>query len=81
MYAARKGWPLERVSIGLTLVPAPKGGDEPAQIAVQLDLRGQLDGAQRERLLQVANACPTHRILTRATQIATSLTPESAERQ
>jgi putative redox protein len=36
-------------------------------------LGGPLDAAQRERLQQVANACPIHKVLTGEIRIATSL--------
>ena len=36
-------------------------------------LHGELSDEQRERLLQVANACPVHKILTRPIAIDTGL--------
>jgi len=59
MYAQRKGWPLERVSTKLTLDTGPEG----PTIDRQIVLEGELSGEQRERLLQIANACPVHRLL------------------
>lgn len=72
MYAARKGWPLERVSVQLRFNPNGKpvsGSDLERRIA----LSGALDADQRERLLQIANACPVHRILTGHIRIDTAL--------
>ncbi len=72
MFAARKQWPLEGVDVQLSLNPAgkPAAGND---IVRQVVLHGPLDDAQRERLLQVANACPVHKLLTGEIRIETSL--------
>lgn len=72
MYAARKQWPLEAVDVELHFNPdgKPASGTE---LRRRIVLRGPLDEIQRERLLQVANACPIHRALTSEIRIATSL--------
>jgi len=72
MYAARKQWPLEGVDVQLSLNPAgkPAAGNDIVRAIV---LHGPLDDAQRERLLQVANACPVHKLLSGEIRIATTL--------
>ena len=40
---------------------------------IKITLNGTLDAAQRERLLQIANACPIHKILTGEVRIASQL--------
>ena len=63
MYADRKRWPLSGVSVELQLNPdgAPaRGGSE---IRRRITLHGDLTAEQRERLLQVANACPVAKTL------------------
>ena len=42
-------------------------------ITRRVSLRGPLDAEQRARLLQIANACPVHRILTGAVEVPTEL--------
>ena len=72
MYAARKGWKLEGIDVELAFNPdgkPPAGSDIRRTIALQ----GALDEAQRERLLQVANACPIHKVLSGEIRIATGL--------
>ena len=73
MYAARKAWPLERVEVQLRHNPNGKPADGATEISRQVTLVGKLDAAQRERLLQIANACPVHKILTGGIRIATGL--------
>ena len=77
MYAQRKQWPLERVQVELQFNP----GGKPAagtDIARAITLQGPLSGEQRERLLQIANACPIHKVLTGEVRIATRLEDDAA---
>ena len=63
MYATRKGWALADVTVELHLNPdgAPPGGG--SEIRRRITLHGDLTAEQRERLLQVANACPVAKTL------------------
>jgi putative redox protein len=47
------------------------------RITRSLALTGDLDDAQRERLLQIADRCPVHRTLENDLQIVTSVYPEN----
>ena len=65
VYATRKGIPLEGVELSLGREPAPVG--EPTgreRITVELKLLGPLDGAQKSRLLEIAQKCPVYKTLT-----------------
>jgi putative redox protein len=69
MYAQRKGWPLEDVRVSLSI--EKNGGS--STIDRQIVLEGDLSDEQRERLLQIANACPVHNLLANATPVRTGL--------
>jgi putative redox protein len=71
MYAKRKEWPLEGVHVALAIESTPSG----AVIDRQIVLTGVLSEEQRERLLQIANACPVHKILSGSIVIRSGLTP------
>jgi putative redox protein len=81
MYANRKGWPLERVRV--TLRHSHIHAEDCAEcettsgwidhIDRDIELAGNLDDTQRERLLHIANRCPVHQTLTSAVHISTSL--------
>jgi len=73
MYANRKGWPLAGITVELQLNPngAPAAGG--AEIRRRITLQGDLSPAQRERLLQVANACPVGKTLSGTIHTTTSL--------
>ena len=77
MYAQRKAWPLDGVDVQLTLNPLGKPADGSTEVRRVVTLRGALDNEQRERLLQIANACPVHKILSGGIHIATDLVPAS----
>ncbi|CAH2916563.1 MAG: Predicted redox protein, regulator of disulfide bond formation [uncultured Paraburkholderia sp.] len=70
MYAQRKGWPLDEVHVTLNI----ETGKEGSTIDRKITLHGELSDEQRERLLQIANACPVHKILTRSIAIRSGLT-------
>ncbi|MGO1070741.1 OsmC family protein [Lysobacter sp. CA199] len=78
MYAARKQWPLAAVEVALRFNPEgkPAAGTD---IERRITLHGELGDEQRERLLQIANACPIHKVLTGEVRIATSLDTAAAQ--
>lgn len=83
MYSDRKGWPLDAVRVRLRhqRIHASDCDDcdnveNDAMIDVlerHIELRGDLDDAQREKLLEIANKCPVHRTLTNHIRIRTDL--------
>jgi putative redox protein len=81
MYARRKKWPLERVTVHLrhSRVHAEDCAaceTQDAKITVidrELALDGSLDDEQRARLAAIANRCPVHLTLTSKIEIRTTL--------
>jgi putative redox protein len=69
MYAQHKKWQLDDVHVTLSL----ETGDEGSTIDRRIVLNGDLSDEQRERLLQIANKCPVHKILTGSIEIRTGL--------
>jgi putative redox protein len=69
MYAKRKGWQLDAVRVDLAVKTIAVG----TTITRNIHLEGELSGEQRERLLQIANACPLHKVLTHPIEINTGL--------
>jgi len=81
LYAERKQWPLERVSVRLRhdRIHAADCADCETKegmldrIECVLDFAGALDADQRARLLDIAGKCPVHRTLTSEISIQSRL--------
>ncbi len=79
MYAARKKWPLQDVKITLRHSreyhkDCTDCDDKPTQLDVlerDIELIGELDAAQRSRLMEIADKCPVHKTLTGKLSITT----------
>ena len=69
MYADRKKWSLDKIEVEVNLEKA----DNKTLFTREALLEGALDEEQRERLLQIANACPVHKTLTNPIEISTKL--------
>jgi len=65
MYARRKGWPLESVSVRVRHEQRAleSGGPKRHVFDVEVELTGDLTDEQRERLHEIAGRCPVHRII------------------
>lgn len=71
MYAGRKTWPLEGVEVVLGYANEAPGT---TTITREIHIKGaELDTEQHDRLLQIANACPIHKILLGEIKIESSL--------
>lgn len=72
MYARRKKWDLK--SARAEVVRAPGEDDHRARKLVKtIYLEGDLDAAQRERLQEIADKCPVHRMLSEPMTIESSI--------
>jgi putative redox protein len=72
MYAARKGWDVKNISLKLTLKEISTE-DKTSYITRALSFDGNLTEEQQGRMLQIANACPVHKLLTNPIQIQSFL--------
>jgi putative redox protein len=81
MYAERKGLPLDKVAVRLSheKIHARDCDDCETKegkidlIERELEITGDLDTAQRQRLLEIADMCPVHRTLDSENKIVTRL--------
>ena len=81
MYAARKSLPLDRVTVTVSHRKGPAEGHE-GKIDIferAIRLEGDLDAAQRQRLLEIADKCPVHRTLHGPVLVQTSEETGSAD--
>jgi len=81
MYARRKEWPLESVTVRLRHGKVHANDCESCEskhvlldrIECDVEFGGALSSEQRSRLLEIANRCPVHRTLTSEIDIRTRL--------
>ena len=79
MYARRKGWPLERVTVQLRhrKIHAEDCADCETRVGMldeiegDIQFSGSLTAEQRAKLLEIADKCPVHRTLTSEIKIKT----------
>lgn len=70
MYAKRKEWPLEGVDVNCHLVKDDPGS--PYRIVRKIHLSGPLSDEQKSRLIQIADLCPVHKMVSGGTNIQTT---------
>lgn len=81
MYADRKGWPLESVTVRLSQDRIHAKDCEECEteegridrIRREIELGGPLEEKQRRRLLEIADMCPVHRTLKAEVLVENSL--------
>lgn len=69
MYADRKAWPVTGVNVDLTIHKEEDG----YRLTRSIRLDGELSEEQRTRLLDIANKCPVHKMLTGKIHIDSAL--------
>jgi putative redox protein len=69
LYAARKAWSLERVTVRVEHVRATLSSRDRFEREIRLE--GDLDDAQRSKLADIANRCPVHVTLERGADVRT----------
>lgn len=71
MYAERKKWPLSDVNTDIS-VSWDKLNNKTV-IQRKVNFSGNLSDEQKNRLLQIANVCPVHKVLTNPIEIFTEM--------
>jgi uncharacterized OsmC-like protein len=81
MYARRKKWPLEQITVSLRhskihavdCAECETKAGRIDRIECEIQLTGSITAEQRSRLLEIANMCPVHRTLKAEIEIKTQL--------
>ena len=73
LYANRKAWPLGKVRVAVKHSRADLNARD--VFAVDIALEGELDEAQRARLMEIAERCPVHLTLARGSDVRAALLP------
>src|SRR6187431_1283342 len=65
MYADRKKWSIDQIKVDVTSETI----DEKTIFKREISFEGTLDESQRTRLLEIANSCPVHKVLTNPIEV------------
>jgi len=69
MYANRKEWPVTEINVAVNL----ERKDDKTIMTRNIQIEGAIDATQRERLLQIAKACPVSKTLSGPIDINTQI--------
>ena len=72
MYARRKGWDAGEIEVRVWRAKA-EDAHAPHRLEKTLSVSGALDDAQRARLLEIADKCPVHRLLSAGVTISSRI--------
>lgn len=76
IYADRKGWAIGRIFVGLNLSRPPLAeGGEGSRVDVidkVISIAGETTAEQREKLVEIADKCPMHRLLMAQNKVVTT---------
>lgn len=76
MYADRKEWPVDSISVDLKMDIVKGNESQTTYIKRHIKIGGNVSEEQRHRMLQIADMCPLHRIMTSPIVISSNLIPE-----
>ena len=73
-YATRKNWPVTHIAV--TTAHGRRPNDDPDKPDIDvftrtLTIEGNLDEDQRDRMMEMANRCPVHRMLEHGNEVLT----------
>lgn len=69
MYANRKSFDVKKIEVSVST----EEGEGKTILHTNIEISGNLDQAQHDRMLQIAKRCPVHKVLTSPIEIETNL--------
>jgi putative redox protein len=73
MYAQRKQWKVDEIKVKVNLVLGKETSTGHNTFFCELFFTGDLDDEQQKRLLVIANSCPLHKLLSKPSDIVTTI--------
>ena len=73
MYVQRKKWKVEEIKVRVNLVLGKETSSGNNTFFCELFITGDLDEEQQKRLLTIANSCPLHKLLSKPSDIVTTI--------
>jgi putative redox protein len=72
MYADRKKWDVEQIQVTVS----DENQKYKTVFQCIISVRGNLSEVQRKRLLEIAHACPVHKVLANPIEVETKMAPD-----
>jgi putative redox protein len=69
MYADKKGWEVERIDVEIGIHIEKTAEGQISHIESVINISGNLDADQKNRMLEIAGKCPIHRLLSNPIEI------------
>ena len=74
MYIERKGWSVDTLEVKVSHKKVARGDAPPQDVFTrEIIIEGDVDAAQRARILEIADKCPVHKTLEANSHIETTL--------
>ena len=73
MYVQRKRWNVDEIKVDVNLMLGTQMSSGNNTFYCQINFKGDLDDEQQKRLLVIANSCPLHRLLSKPSDIVTTI--------
>ena len=73
MYVQRKQWNVDEIKVKVNLVLGTQMSSGNNTFYCQINFKGDLDDEQQKRLLVIANSCPLHRLLSKPSDVVTTI--------
>jgi putative redox protein len=73
MYVQRKQWNVDEIKVNVNLVLGTQMTSGNNTFYCLINFKGDLDDEQQKRLLVIANSCPLHRLLSKPSDIVTTI--------
>lgn len=74
MYIDRKDWEVERIDLELSIQTEKTETGQISRIDRVINITGNITDEQKARLLEIADKCPVHKLLTNPIEIKTTST-------
>lgn len=73
MYADKKGWDVERIDLEVSIRIQKTDAGQISQVESLIDITGNITAGERARMIEIAQKCPVHKLLSNPIEILTSL--------
>ena len=75
MYADKKGWDVERIDLEISIRIEKTPAGQISHLESQIDITGNITAEEKARMIEIAQKCPVHKLLSNPIVIQTSAKP------